>query len=122
MNLYQTLVGRLAERGDRPWVHAVVIGIVTNNNDPDTLGRVKVKFPWLAPDEESAWARMATPSGGNARGWFFLPEVGDEVLVAFELGDIDLAHLEHRLHDPLGLLGIGVLKESGEDVGGDLPA
>ena len=66
----------------------VVVGIATNNNDPQGLGRVKVKFPWLAEDEESAWARIASPMAGQGRGFYFLPEVNDEVLLAFEHGNI----------------------------------
>jgi phage protein D/phage baseplate assembly protein gpV len=65
----------------------VVIGIVTNINDPDNLGRIKVKFPWLDEDQESDWARLATPGAGKERGFFAMPEVDDEVLVAFEQGD-----------------------------------
>jgi len=61
----------------------IAIGLVTNNRDPDDLGRIKVKFPWLADNEESTWARIAAP-----RGFFCLPEINDEVLVAFEHGDI----------------------------------
>lgn len=68
--------------------HSVVVGIVTNNRDPGGLGRVKVRFPWLSDRDESDWARMATPMAGNDRGIMFLPEVNDEVLVAFEHGDI----------------------------------
>jgi len=66
----------------------VVIGIVTNNQDPHGLGRVKVKFPWLSTEDESAWARIAAPMAGQGRGFYYLPEVNDEVLVAFEHGDI----------------------------------
>jgi uncharacterized protein involved in type VI secretion and phage assembly len=66
----------------------VVIGIVTNNQDPDNMARVRVKFPWLSDDDESWWARMAVPMGGSGRGTYFLPEVDDEVLVAFEHGDV----------------------------------
>lgn len=66
----------------------VVIGIVTNNTDPDGLGRVKVKFPWLVDNDESWWARIASPMAGPNRGFMFLPEVNDEVLVAFEHGDM----------------------------------
>jgi uncharacterized protein involved in type VI secretion and phage assembly len=69
-------------------VFGVVSGIVTNNQDPDGLGRVKVRFPWLAEDEESWWARIAVPMAGKERGTYFLPEVDDEVLVAFEHGDV----------------------------------
>lgn len=66
----------------------VVVGIVTNNDDPQGLGRVKVRLPWLAEDEESTWARIASPMAGADRGFYFLPEVNDEVLLAFEHGDI----------------------------------
>lgn len=68
--------------------YGVVVGIVTNNQDPDKMGRVKVKFPWLSDDQESWWARIATPMAGGSRGAYFLPEVNDEVLVAFEHGDM----------------------------------
>lgn len=78
------------DEGDRAAlrVAGVVIGIVTNNQDPDNLGRVKVKFPWLSDSDESAWARVAAPMAGNDRGFYFLPEVDDEVLVVFEHGDM----------------------------------
>jgi uncharacterized protein involved in type VI secretion and phage assembly len=66
----------------------LVVGIVTNNQDPDKLGRVKVKYPWLSDDEESHWARLSVPMAGAARGTYFLPEVDDEVLVGFEHGDL----------------------------------
>jgi uncharacterized protein involved in type VI secretion and phage assembly len=69
-------------------MYGVVIGIVTNNNDPDKLGRVKVRFPWLSDTAESWWARIAAPMAGKERGVYFLPEVEDEVLVAFEHGDV----------------------------------
>ncbi len=68
--------------------HGVVIGIVTNNRDPDGLGRVKVKFPTLPGNEESYWARLVSPMAGDGRGFEFIPEVNDEVLVAFEHDDI----------------------------------
>jgi uncharacterized protein involved in type VI secretion and phage assembly len=68
--------------------YGVVVGIVTNNQDPDKMGRVKVSFPWLADGQESWWARIATPMAGNNRGAYFLPEVNDEVLIAFEHGDL----------------------------------
>ena len=65
-----------------------VIGIVTNNKDPDELGRVRVKYPWLSDSDESAWARIVSPMAGNGRGFMALPEIDDEVLVSFEHGDI----------------------------------
>lgn len=69
--------------------YGVVVGIVTNNKDPDGLHRVKVRFPWLSDDVESNWARVAAPMTGKDRGTYFLPEVDDEVLVAFEHGQVD---------------------------------
>ena len=66
----------------------VVVGVVTNNQDPEGMGRVKVKFPWLSDEDESNWARVAAPMAGKGRGLYFLPEVDDEVLVAFEHGDV----------------------------------
>jgi uncharacterized protein involved in type VI secretion and phage assembly len=70
-------------------VQGVVTGLVTNNNDPKGMGRIRVKFPWLTDDDESAWAPMATPMTGDGRGFQYFPEIDDEVLVAFEHGDID---------------------------------
>jgi uncharacterized protein involved in type VI secretion and phage assembly len=68
--------------------YGVTVGIVTNNQDSDKMGRVRVKFPSLSDDQESWWARIATPMAGDGRGLYFLPEVGDEVLVAFQHGDV----------------------------------
>ncbi|AKG20505.1 VgrG-related protein [Calothrix sp. 336/3] len=66
----------------------MLIGIVTNNNDPKKWGRVRLKFPTLTNDHESDWARVVTTGAGNDRGFDCLPEVNDEVLVGFEHGDI----------------------------------
>ncbi|KQR00993.1 VgrG-related protein [Deinococcus sp. Leaf326] len=66
----------------------LVIGIVTNNDDPKGMGRVKVKFPWLSDKHESDWARVASVGGGAKRGMAWLPEVDDEVLIGFEQGDM----------------------------------
>ena len=65
----------------------LVIGVVTNNTDPDDMGRVRVQYPSLGPDVEGAWAPIASVSAGNARGLMMLPVVGEEVLVGFEHGD-----------------------------------
>jgi phage protein D/phage baseplate assembly protein gpV len=64
-----------------------MIGIVTNINDPDGIGRVKVKLPVLGDDTESDWARLAMPGAGPQRGLMLLPSINDEVLVLFEQGD-----------------------------------
>jgi len=65
----------------------VEIGIVTNVKDPDKLGRVKVCFPRLPGKPESDWCRVAQPAAGAGRGFYWLPHVSDEVLVAFERGE-----------------------------------
>ena len=67
---------------------SLVVGIVTNNTDPDKLGRVKVKFPGLAESDESAWARVVSTGAGGGRGLQVVPDVNDEVLVGFEHGDV----------------------------------
>lgn len=67
--------------------HGVAMAIVTNNKDPDGLARVKVRMPWMSDDVESDWARVVTPMAGANRGLYVLPEVDDEVLVAFEHGN-----------------------------------
>ncbi len=70
-------------------IAGVVIGIVRDNKDPEKKGRVSVSFPWRNEEDRGYWARVSTPMAGNDRGLFFLPEVGDEVLVAFDRGDIN---------------------------------
>lgn len=86
MSLIDLLNTDIQKNGGK--VAGVVVGIVTNNKDPEGMGRVKVKFPWRENGDESHWARLATLMAGKDRGSFFLPEVGDEVLVAFEQEDI----------------------------------
>ncbi len=65
----------------------VVPAVVTNTSDPQKAGRVKVKFPWLADDVESHWARVMGLGSSNEVGECLIPSVGDEVLVAFAYGD-----------------------------------
>ncbi|WP_370250063.1 phage baseplate assembly protein V [Nocardioides sp.] len=67
----------------------LVVGVVTNNQDEKNLGRVKVKYVVSGQGGamESEWARIVTPDAGASRGFVFLPEVNDEVLVGFEHGD-----------------------------------
>ncbi|HEY0461045.1 MAG TPA: phage baseplate assembly protein V [Pyrinomonadaceae bacterium] len=70
--------------------YGVFPALVTDIKDPDGQGRVKISLPW-APDSDGAkyeaWARLATLMGGNNRGSWFVPDVNDEVLVAFEAGN-----------------------------------
>jgi uncharacterized protein involved in type VI secretion and phage assembly len=89
MSILDILTDEDQEEARTRRINGVVVGIVTNNQDPDGMGRVKLEFPWLSDSNESYWARIATLMAGQDRGSFFLPEVGDEVLVAFEHGDIN---------------------------------
>ena len=70
-------------------VEGVAPGLVTNNQDPEGLARVKVRYPWREDGQESFWARIAAPAAGRDRGTVWIPEVGDEVLLAFDKGDIN---------------------------------
>lgn len=85
----------------------VQIAVVTQNEDPDGLGRVRVRYPELGEDTEGWWARIAAPGAGRDRGLLMTPLVDDEVLVAFEHGDVRRP------------LVIGALW-NGEDTPGDL--
>ncbi len=69
-------------------ITGVRIGIVTDNDDPKDLGRVKLRFPWREADDESYWARIATLMAGKEYGSYCVPEVDEEVLVAFGGGDV----------------------------------
>lgn len=69
-------------------IYGVTVGVVTNNKDPEKLGRVKIKLPTRLGEKETDWARVVTPMAGKEMGIFFLPEVGDEVLVTFREGDM----------------------------------
>ncbi len=66
----------------------VATALVMANQDPEGLCRVKVRYPWHDAPNEVHWARLCTPMAGKERGMVFRPEIGDEVLVAFERGDV----------------------------------
>ncbi len=74
-------------------IYGLVIGVVTDNNDPDNTGRVKVRFPWLGENVESWWARCAAPGAGPDYGIVWVPQVNDEVLVGFEHGDVRFPYI-----------------------------
>lgn len=93
MNLFDAFLNYENHQVNNSRIYGVVVGVVTNNQDPDKLGRVKVKFPWLSNEDESYWARIAAPMAGKDRGAYFLPEVDDEVLVVFERGDLHFPYI-----------------------------
>lgn len=69
-------------------VKGVAIAVVTQNKDDEKQCRVKVRYPWHERPRSSYWARLAMPMAGDGRGFVMIPEVGDEVLVAFEREDL----------------------------------
>jgi uncharacterized protein involved in type VI secretion and phage assembly len=73
----------------RPVLPGVYLGVVRDVQDPDQLGRVQVEMPTLGTGGASAraWVRIATLMAGKDRGTWFIPEVEDEVLIAFEAGN-----------------------------------
>lgn len=77
------------KRFERHPIANLQTGVVTDNNDPDKLGRVKVKFPWNSSDE-TPWVRVLSPHAGKDHGWYSIPEIGDEVLVGYEQDSPDM--------------------------------
>lgn len=69
-------------------VAGVATATVTRNDDPEGLARVKLNFYWRGPQFETDWVRIVAPMAGKDRGLITIPEVGDEVLVAFDRDDI----------------------------------
>lgn len=70
-------------------INGVVSGIVKELNDPQGEGRILVEFPWMGGKNNSYYAPPATLMAGGGRGSWFMPEIGDEVLVAFDQGDVN---------------------------------
>ncbi len=83
----RSLFGLASGGGARRTATGVAIAQVSDARDPQHQGRVKLTFPWLSDDYVSDWARTVQAGAGKDRGCYVLPEVGDEVLVAFEQGD-----------------------------------
>jgi uncharacterized protein involved in type VI secretion and phage assembly len=67
----------------------VIVGVVKEVDDPDGEGRIQVEFPWMKGRTVTRWAGVAAAMAGANRGAFFMPEKDDEVLVAFDHGDVD---------------------------------
>lgn len=76
--------------GSAPGYHGVYPALVTDIIDPDSLGRVQVSFPWLGDGGQDvrAWATLCTPYADNEQGILVFPEVGSQVVVAFEAGNL----------------------------------
>ncbi len=89
-DILDELIDNRSSRGFGGRFYGVYTAIVTDITDPDGQGRVKVRLPW-SPDSDGsayeAWARLATTMAGHNRGTWFVPDVNDELLIAFEAGD-----------------------------------
>lgn len=95
-------MARITDRHGRPvsgQMPGLVEAVVTDNVDPEKLGRVKVKFVSLPDATESTWCRLSMPMAGNKRGWMTIPEKDDEVLVSFVHGDINHAIVVGSLYN-----------------------
>jgi len=93
IDLLKLIHGDLEVDRQKETFDGVTVGIVTSIEDDEHLGRIRVKFPFIADQIESGWARLATPWAGSGRGHYFVPEVDDEVLVAFEHGDLRFPYI-----------------------------
>jgi Rhs element Vgr protein len=72
--------------------------IVKDNKDPEKLGRVRVNFFWQENNQMSPWIRAVNPYSANERGFYFIPEIEDEVLVGFEGGDAEKPYIIGSLY------------------------
>jgi phage baseplate assembly protein gpV len=81
------------ESGEDRKFYGVVTGQVVDILDPLMLGRVRVRLSFLDSVSLSAWARVSVPMGGVAHGTYFIPNPGDNVLVAFEHGDVTMPYI-----------------------------
>jgi hypothetical protein len=89
------LFGQLTEAIDeaRGRFYGVTVGTVINLADPMMLGRVQVQLSFIDDLDLSPWARVAVPMAGIAHGSYFIPNIGDEVLVVFEQGDAQVPYI-----------------------------
>ena len=83
----RTLLDLMTPTRQKGYTTALVVGVVTNNDDPEKMGRVRVKFPGLDDQKEGWWARVSSLSATADRGVLMMPLVDDEVVVGFEHGD-----------------------------------
>ncbi len=75
------------------------VATVKENADPDGLGRIRVQFPWQVEYSElTPWVRIVTPHGGANKGFHFIPEIDEEVLVGFEGGNAEHPYILGSLY------------------------
>jgi len=88
-------------------------GIVTDNKDPDSLGRVKVRLYWQT-NTDTPWLRIAMPYTGSEKGMYFVPEKGEEVMVGFEGGNAEMPYVIGSLYH--GNMAPGSLSNDNNDI------
>jgi phage baseplate assembly protein gpV len=93
MSVVDTLAADSEDVEADPKIYGVVVGRVVNVVDPLMLGRVQVQIPAIDAADQSPWARVAVPAAGMASGFYWLPNEEDEVLVAFEQGDLNAPYV-----------------------------
>jgi Rhs element Vgr protein len=98
INVTQKVVDQPNAAGLIPGVNGLQIGIVVSNEDPDSEGRIQVKMPLVSVDGDGTWARLATLDAGEDRGFYFYPEIGDEVVIGFFANDPRQAVVLGMLH------------------------
>ena len=108
----QPLAATMGSRRGRSFADNLAIGVVTDNKDPDKLGRVKVKYPLLNDEVESGWARIAWGAAGKERGTVTLPHVNDEVAIGFEHGDVRRPVILGALFNGVDKPGADLVKET----------
>jgi len=86
-------LGELLTSNNGSGGYGVVVAKVTNTKDPENLARVKVQYPTISDQLESNWASLVNPMAGPGRGFQFIPEVNDQVLVAFEYNDFNKPYI-----------------------------
>lgn len=95
MSSFEELLGDVSDSIEdiQQKFYGVTVGKVINIVDPMTLGRVQVQLPSIDAVDLMPWARIAVPMAGPGHGFYFIPNIGDEVLVAFEHGDINTPYI-----------------------------
>jgi hypothetical protein len=93
--LIEELLGRMDDKLEslQRKFYGVAVGQVINLLDPMALGRVQVRLPFIDSADLSPWARVASPMAGLGHGFYFIPDLMDEVLVAFEHGDLNAPYI-----------------------------
>jgi phage protein D len=110
----RSLLGLVNGSMKAPAVNGVAVALVTDVRDPEDLGRVKLTFPWLSDSYSTDWVRLVQAGAGRERGAVVLPEVNDEVLVAFEHGDIRHPYVIGGLYNGIDVphLGRGLIDDA----------